>query len=244
MIDKRAFKGGRNLQKSKILVVEDEPDVLRIIEKHLVQEGHRVIAVSTLNDAMNVLWETPPDLILLDVMLPDGSGFEFCSKIKKITTAPIIFLTCMADTSDILKGFKIGADDYITKPFNLDILSARVASRLRQSGSYRNGVIELPPLYINLQTGRVTLKGKEIMLSQKELQLLALFADNAGREFSAEEIYHAIWRENKIASINTVRVHISNLRSKLQLDQASSFEITLTPSKGYMFIKTIFEAEW
>ena len=229
------------MKKARILIVEDETDVLRANRLYLEQEGYEVIAAATVHDAQNAVWEQPPDLIVLDVMLPDGSGYDFCKEIRKITTAPIIFLTCMDSKENIIGGLELGADDYITKPFSLDILSARIAAQLRRGGLSR-GAIVLPPLRIDLRVGKAQLYGEELGLSSKELQLLAFFAENTGREFTPEEIYRAVWDEELGASYsNTVRVHISNLRSKLRLDDAAPFEICLTPNKGYTFIKTIFE---
>lgn len=226
------------MRKARILMVEDETDVLYINKKHLEKEGWEVIGVSTIHEAKNCIWENPPDVILLDIVLPDGSGKEFCRELHKTTTAPVIFLTCMDQTEHVVEGFSFGGDDYITKPYNLDILSARIQAQLRRSGFYRGDVIELPPLSINLHTGKVSLDRVDIILSQKEIQLLAFFAQNAGREFSTEEIYRAVWGEEFAVATHTVRVHISNLRNKLKLDDTSPFELTLTSRKKYIFLRT------
>lgn len=225
------------MKKSRILIVEDETDVLDANRLYLENEGYDVICAINLKEAQNAIWEYPPDLILLDVLLPDGSGYDFCKKIRTVTAAPIIFLTCMDSNEQIVNGFSLGADDYITKPYNMDILSARIAARLRTSNS-GNGIISLPPLKIDLHTGKVWNGDEEILLSTKELQLLAFFVRNIGLEFLPEEIYQNVWGEVPVHEIsNTIRVHISNLRSKLQLDDRAPFEICLTPNKGYLFLR-------
>lgn len=226
------------MRKGRILIVEDETDVLDANRIYLENEGYEVVCAINLKEAHNIVWEKPPDIILLDVLLPDGSGYDFCKEIRKLTAAPIIFLTCMDSTDNIKGGFSLGADDYITKPYNMDILNARIAARLRSSNFQQGGIITLPPLKINLHIGKVWMNGKEIALSMKEIQLLAFFAENIGREFMPDEIYQNVWGEEPIASNNTVRVHISNLRSKLRLFDEAFFEITLTPSRGYSFIRT------
>ncbi len=225
------------MQKSRILIVEDETDVLDANKLYLELEGYEVFGAINLKEARNILWEYPPDLILLDVLLPDGSGYDFCKEIRQITSAPIIFLTCMDSNEQIVNGFSLGADDYITKPYNMDILSSRIAARLRSNHSGR-GIISLPPLKIDLHTGKVWLGNTEVVLSTKEMQLLAFFAENVGREFSPEDIYQNVWGEIPLHGVsNTIRVHISNLRSKMSFDDEASFEINLTPNKRYIFLK-------
>ena len=224
------------MRKARILVVEDETDVLEANRLFLEAEGYEVACAINLKEARNILWERPPDLILLDVLLPDGSGYDFCGEIRGRTAAPILFLTCMNSSEQIVGGFSLGADDYITKPYSMDILSARVAARLRGAGG---GVIALPPLKIDLHTGKVWMDREEIALSARETQLLAFFAENIGREFALEEIYRKVWGETPAGSSgNTVRVHISNLRSKLRLGGGAPFEISLAPGKGYVFLRT------
>ncbi len=223
------------MRKDRILIVEDETDVLDANRMHLEMEGYEVVCAINLHEARNAVWEQPPDLILLDVLLPDGSGYDFCGEVRKFTAAPILFLTCMGSSEQIVGGFALGADDYITKPYNMDVLSARIAARLRVGNT---SVVALPPLRIDLHTGRVHLGKREVVLSGKEMQLLAFFAKNAGREFTADEIYRAVWDDNPTpAARNTVRVHISNLRSKLRLDDGAPFAISLTSGKKYMFFR-------
>lgn len=228
------------MKKVRILLIEDETDILALNARHLAAQGYEALTAKTLAEARSVVWETPPDLIVLDVQLPDGSGFDFCAEIRKITTAPIIYLTCMTGDDNEIKGLTSGGDDYITKPYSLDVLSARIMTMLRRSGFGAVGRIELPPLFIDLQLGRATLSGEELNLSPKELYLLAFFAGNAGRAFSSQELYETIWGDAGGTPVNTVKMHISNIRHKLKLDDSSAFELSLTPDKKYRFQKVSF----
>lgn len=225
-----------------ILIVEDEEKVLTLNRKRLCEQGYSVSGAGSLAEARTEVWERPPDLLILDVLLPDGSGYDFCREFRKISSAPVLFLTCMDKDADVIRGLSCGGDDYLTKPYNFGVLSARIAAMLRRSGG-NTGVIELPPLYIDLRTGKVTLSGKDIQLSPKETQLLAYFASNAGRGFTTDELYRTIWGEDGGVSVATVKTHISKLRSKLNLDDAGVFELSFTPERKYIFVKVRFDAD-
>lgn len=232
------------MRKAKILIVEDESDVLALNRGHLEAQGYSVFGAATLGEARAALWEHSPDIILLDVLLPDGSGYDFCAEIRKVSTAPILYLTCMNNDADIIRGLTEGGDDYMTKPYNLDVLSARVHAQLRRAGFPEAGRIELPPLVVDFLSGRATLYGKVIDLSQKELQLLGFFANHAGREFSAEQLFEAIWGAPPENAEETVKPHISRLRKKLGLDDGSPFELRVTRNRGYMFVRTTLAPAW
>ncbi len=231
------------MRSPRILMVEDETDVLSLNRRHFEEQGYQVDTAKTLDEARAKLWERPPDLVLLDVMLPDGSGYDFCSELRKTTTAPIIYLTSMGHNENIVRGLMCGGDDYIVKPYNLDVLSARVMAQLRRQGLSGAGRIELPPLTIDLHSGKATLNGEDITLAQKELQLLAHLASNAGQELSAEDLYRAVWGEPTGVYKNTVKTHIANLRRKLRLDDGSAFELCTTSSRNYLFLKVLFQRE-
>jgi len=228
----------------RILMVEDETDVLSLNKRHFEEQGFLVDTARTLSEARNKMWESPPDLVLLDVMMPDGSGYDFCKEIRNITTAPIIYLTCLGSDDNIIKGLMGGGDDYIVKPYNLDVLSARVVAMLRRQSLSGAGRIELPPLVIDLRSGKVTLHGEELSFAQKELQLLAHLVSNVGQAFSAEQLYRAVWNEPAGVYKNTVRMHISNIKKKLKLDDGSPFELTMTSDRRYIFSKVIFREDW
>ncbi len=228
------------MRKVRILFVEDETDILALNARHFAAQGYDVQTAKTLAEARAVVWENPPDLIVLDVQLPDGTGFDFCAEMRKITTAPVIYLTCAAGEDNEIKGLSLGGDDYITKPYSLDVLSARVKTMLRRSGFGSVGRIELPPLVIDVRLGRATLSGEELNLAPKELHLLAFLADNVGRAFSPDELYAIVWGDAGGTPVNTVKMHVSNIRRKLKLDDSSAFELSITPEKRYRFQKVRF----
>lgn len=230
------------MNEKHILLVEDEDSVLTLNQKRLIKQGYNVFAAKTISDARTSVWECPPDLLVLDVLLPDGSGYDFCREFRKMSKAPVLFLTCMDKDTDIIRGLDCGGDDYLTKPYNIDVFIARISAMLRRSGS-NNGVVELPPLYIDMRSGKVTLSGRDILLSPKETQLLAYMASNAGRGFTSDELYNTIWGNDGGVSIATVKTHISKLRSKLNLNDASVFELSFTPEHRYVFMKVRFDAQ-
>ena len=181
------------MKKAKILMVEDDENVLSINQEYFEGKGYQVITANCLDKARFNLEEHNPDLILLDVMMPDGSGFSFCNEIRKKTNAPIIFLTCRNENESIIKGLLQGGDDYVTKPYDLNVLSARVGAQLRRTGILTAGKFELFPLSIDFLLGEAILDGKQIPLTKKELQLLGCFALFAGRRLSYDEIYSRAW---------------------------------------------------
>lgn len=225
------------MKKIILFMVEDDKDVLEINREYFEGKGYVVIGTSTLHQAEFLIEEYAPDLFLLDVMMPDGSGLDFCSKIRKKTNAPIIFLSCRDETESIIKGLMKGGDDYVTKPYDLNILNARIVAQLRRSGIMSAGKIELPPLEIDFLSGEALLDGTHIPLTQKELQLLGCFALFAGRRLSCEEIYHRAWGEMNPGASGTIKTHVANLRKKLKLDENGWFELVSSNRNEYIFSK-------
>lgn len=224
-------------RKVRILLVEDESDVLRVNEQFLLNKGYEVYCADTLHKARNLIWEYPPDLVVLDVLLPDGSGFELCEYIRKGSAAPVIFLTCMGHTENIVNGLSLGGDDYIVKPYSFEVLEARIAAQLRRRG-IGSGLLDLPPLSVNLTSGTVRLNGEEILLTRKEFQLLIYLMENRGQELSQAQIFQAVWEATPNTMGNTVKMTISRLRQKLRLEESGCFELSTTTNQGYMFLRT------
>ena len=137
----------------RLLLIEDEADILEINREYFVGKGYHAVCAPTLAQARFQLEDYAPDLILLDVMMPDGSGFDFCAELRQKTNAPIIFLTCRDENESVVKGLLQGGDDYVTKPYDLNILSARVAAQLRRAGIMTAGKIELAPLTVDFLAG-------------------------------------------------------------------------------------------
>jgi DNA-binding response OmpR family regulator len=225
---------------ARILVVEDEAELAGVVARHLEGEGYLVTVAGTVAEAREVLRDRPQSLVVLDVLLPDGSGFDLATEIRAITSAPIIFATALGEDASVVKGLAMGGDDYITKPFNLRVLSARIKSLLRRSGVGGPAPIELPPLRIDLLTGAVTIYNRPLRLTTTELKLLALFATNPGRGFTQTELLEAVWNDTSGLPTNTVRVHISKLRRKLGQGPNPPFELVLTEDHQYSFQRLSF----
>jgi DNA-binding response OmpR family regulator len=231
---------GRGEARGRILVVEDESQLASVVRRHLEAEGYSVTVAGTAEAAREVLKERPQSLVVLDVMLPDGSGFDLAKWIRNVTSAPIIFATALGEDVSVLRGLEAGGDDYVTKPFNLNVLSARIKNLLRRSGMGAPAPIELPPLRIDLLTGIATLNGRDMRVTATELKLLALFATNPGRGFTQAELLETVWNDTSGVPTNTVRVHISKLRRKLSADEEPAFELTLSDDHQYSLQRLTF----
>jgi len=225
------------MKQARILMVEDEPDILEYNAEYLRAQGYEAIPAETLARARFLLEDCAPDLILLDVMMPDGSGFDFCEEIKEKTKTPVIYLSGRTENESQLRGLRNGGKDYITKPYDLEILGAKIKLRLEdaQDQSSRT-TLDLPPLHIDTATDRVTLLGRDIPMSHKEVQLLYTLASAEGRRFGYGTLYSLIWGGGAGKSDNhTIAVHIHNIRKKLGMDGSGFFEIRSTRAKEYMF---------
>lgn len=221
-----------------ILVVDDEAPLADLVEVYLKNENYNVYKFYTATDALHTIEETPIDLALLDVMLPDMDGFELCRKIRLNHNFPIIMLTAKTSDEDKITGLTIGADDYITKPFNPMELVARVKAQLRRFNRYNpaqdkpeedENRIDFSGLIIDKTTHECTLYEQPVTLTPTEFDILWLLAKNRGRVISSEELFENVWGEKFLDSNNTVMVHIRRIREKLH-----------EKPKNPKFIKTIW----
>lgn len=218
----------------KILIVDDEKEIADLIEVYLKNEGYETVKCFTGKDALEAVRKTEFDLAILDLMLPDADGFSICSAIREKYTYPVIMLTARTQDIDKITGLTLGADDYVTKPFNPLELTARVKAHLRRYKQYNTeaenkNVIEIRGLEINNETHRCFLFGEEILLTPTEFGILRLLCENAGRVVSTEDIFEKVWGEKYLDSNNTVMVHIRRIREKLH-----------EPSRNPKFVKTVW----
>lgn len=225
----------------KILVVDDEKLLVKGIRFNLENEGYDVITGSDGMEAVELAGSENPDLILLDLMMPRLDGLEACGKIREFSDVPIIMLTAKADDMDKLLGFEHGADDYLTKPFNILELKARIKALLRRSKSGRRQE-EKPDS--KLVCGHITLDrdardafndGKLVDLTAKEFDLMELLMRNPNRVYSREALLNAIWGYDTSSDIRTVDVHIRRLREKLERSPAAPEHIMTKWGVGYYF---------
>lgn len=225
---------------SLILIVEDDSDLMEINKRYLTGQGYSTIGVETIKDAEFQLEECSPDLILLDVKLPDGNGKDFCRTARKITSAPIIFLSSCDDNEDIIEGLSNGGDDYIIKPCDLSVLNAKIISQLRRYAKNADQIIELPDLKVDMISGTACLDGNECSLPLRELQILYMLASKCGSRIGYREIYLRIYGCDVEDSKNTIRVNISRLKKHLQIDDGSTYEICRTKNEEYLLRRVCF----
>ena len=227
---------------AKILIVEDEKAINDLLKLNLEMVGHTCVPAFTGRDAVRAAGEQGFDLMLLDVMLPDGDGMDFCKILRQKTQAPVIFLTARDENDDVIMGFRSGGDDYITKPYDLNVLRARIEAQLRRNArpEAQHPRIELPDLTIDLFSGTAELDGNVCSLPQRELQILYLLASRIGARISYHEIYETIYGCDVEDSKNTIRVNISRLKKHLAMDDMSTYEIALTADGEYVLRRVIF----
>jgi DNA-binding response OmpR family regulator len=217
----------------KILVVEDDPNIMKNLSLLLINEGYAVVAASLQKDAIAKLEEERFDLILLDIMLPDGSGFSVCTAVKKTGDTPVVFLTASDDEISAVTGLDLGADDYIIKPFRPLELLSRIKNILRRAGKSES-VFEIEDIRIDSVRGVVQKAGAEVFLTALEYRLLLVFVNNRGIVLSREKLLSEIWDiAGEFVNDNTLTVYIKRLREKIETDQGNPTIIKTIRGLGY-----------
>ncbi|WP_423060273.1 response regulator transcription factor [Bacillus thuringiensis] len=209
------------MQKEKILIVDDDIEIRKIVSIYLKNEGYEIIDASDAIEALETLRNTTIDLIILDIMLPKMDGIEACLKIREQYQMPIIFLSAKDEDIDKIQGLMSGAEDYITKPFNPLELMARIKSQLRRYRVYQTEEVkqfihEIGHLKLDEETRQVFIRNEEVRLTPKEFDILSLLVRNKGKVFSVEKIYEMVWEDSFYKSDNTVMVHITKIREKIE----------------------------
>jgi DNA-binding response OmpR family regulator len=223
----------------KILIVDDEPLLVKGLKYGLEQDGYTTEAAYDGKKALELQEKEKFDLIILDLMLPEIDGLEVCQKIREKSDVPIIMLTAKGEDINKILGLEYGADDYMTKPFNILELKARIKAILRRSSNKEaklgDQIIYVDDFIINTLGRKVTVNGKEINLTAKEFDLLILLATNPGKVFTREELLEIIWGYEYFGDLRTVDVHIRRLREKIEKD-SDNYEYILTKwGVGYYF---------
>ena len=219
-----------------ILVADDEKEIADLVELYLKNEGYDIRKFHDGLSAWQDIQENPPDLAILDVMMPGLDGFALCQKIREKYNFPVIMLTAKVEGMDKINGLSLGADDYVTKPFNPLELVARVKAQLRRYTHYNQesqqdnrDVIDFSGLIINRKTHECTLDERTLELTPTEFDILWLLCENRGRVISSEQLFEQVWGEKYLNSNNTVMVHIRHLREKMG-----------EPFRNPRFIKTVW----
>lgn len=224
-----------------ILVCDDEKDIVNALRIYLEADGYKVFEASNGKEALAVLSEKDIQLVLLDIMMPVMDGITALSKIRSSSAVPVIMLSAKSEDTDKILGLNIGADDYITKPFNPMELSARVRSQLRRymllgGGTKSADSITIGGITLDDRSKEVTLDGDKINLTPTEYDILKFFMQNPNRVFSPKELYRRVWNEAPLGAEGTVAVHIRHLREKIEIDPASPRYIVAVWGQGYKLI--------
>ena len=224
---------------AEILVCDDDKEIVEAIEIYLTQEGHHILKAYDGEQAIRVLQNHPVDLLIIDVMMPKLDGIRATLKIREKNALPIIILSAKSEDADKILGLNVGADDYVTKPFNPLELVARVKSQLRrytQLGAMtekKENIYETGGLMIDDDRKEVTVDGESVKLTQIEYRILLFLVQNQGRVFSINQIYENIWNEEAIAADNTVAVHIRHIREKIEINPKEPRYLKVVWGLGY-----------
>ena len=223
----------------RILLVEDETSITKPLADALGREGFETVVAATAAEGLELGRSSSPDLILLDLMLPDGSGFDVCRELRRTSEVPIVMLTARGDEADRIVGLEMGADDYVVKPFSAREVVARIRAVLRRAGSAPagegEGPVEIGELRLDPERREVELAGEAVELSRKEYELLHRLVQDAGSVVSRERLIEDVWDMNWFGSTKTLDVHVSSLRRKLGDDPSDPRYIHTLRGVGFRF---------
>jgi two-component system, OmpR family, KDP operon response regulator KdpE len=223
-----------NGQGAHVLVVDDEPQIVRGLKVILRREGFAVSAAETKAEALDAVAVRPPDVMILDLVLPDGSGLDVCREVRTWSQLPIIVLSAVGDEREKVRALDAGADDYVTKPFGTDELTARVRAALRRSADDQaEQVVEAGPVLIDLAARRIMRHGDEVHLTPIEYDLLRVLAVNRGRLVTHRALLQEVWGPQYVDATHYLRVHFAHIRQKLEDDPSRPRLVLTDPGVGY-----------
>lgn len=222
------------LRMRKVFIVEDEPALRDTIETVFKDAGFvSVASASSVREACEVFAESPGDIAVLDVNLPDGDGFSLMSRLKRIREVPVIFLTARDDPDDVVTGFELGGDDYITKPFHPKELIARTVALLRRCYREDGRIVQLEDAIVDFSSAEVIRGGERIPLTGKEHDILLMLYNNAGRVISIDRLCEAVWGDNRYGYENSLMAHIRHIREKIEKDPSRPVSLITVKGLGY-----------
>ena len=217
----------------KILLLEDEVDVLEANTRILKRRGYEVLTSKTVKEAYDILKKEVPDLLILDIILPDGSGYDVCKYFRKTANNPIIFLSGKDGLTDKIEGLQNGGDYYLTKPYNIDEVLAVISRLLKKQND--NFIIVRGDLKIDFFHKKAFVKDIDIHLTNKEYELLEYFVKHEDEEISSDLLYEKIWHVKALDDTRTIRFHVSNLRKKIKVSDSRNYDIISLYGRGYKF---------
>jgi two-component system, OmpR family, KDP operon response regulator KdpE len=222
---------------ARILVVDDESQILRALRTSLQAAGYEVEVAATAAEALTSAAIHPPDGVILDLVLPDGSGIDVCRELRSWTNVPILVLSAVGDEHEKVAALDAGADDYVTKPFGVDELLARLRAALRRVDSVTGPVVELGDLVVDLERRLVTLRGEPVALTPTEFELLRLFVRNEGKLLTHPTILREVWGPRYGAESHYLHVYVSQLRRKIEADPTRPRVLLTEPGAGYRLVR-------
>lgn len=225
--------------KERILIIDDDPALVRVLQVSLEKEGYEIVSATSGAEGLRQAYRTQPDLIILDIMMPRMDGWEVCRRLREMCDAPIIMLTAKVGETNVVKGLKLGADDYITKPFSTEELMARIGALLRRASlppsSRRPAVFASGDLVVDFARRRVTVRGKEVDLTPKEFRLLSCLVRNRGKVLPHRTILTQVWGPAYANELDCLKVYIRYLRRKIEEDPSNPRYILTEWGMGYYF---------
>lgn len=227
---------------ANVLICDDEKDIVAALKIYLSAEGYQIFEAFHGKDALEIIKKQEIHLVVMDIMMPEMDGITAMSKIREISNVPIILLTAKSEDTDKILGLTIGADDYVTKPFNPVELQARVKSQLRRyiqlgGGSEKKDVLTVDGIELDDKSKEVFLDGEQVTLTPIEFEILRLLMQHPGQVFSPKEIYSQVWGDDPFGTENTVAVHIRHLREKIEIDPAKPRYLKVVWGHGYKLEK-------
>lgn len=219
----------------RILVVEDDPVIAGAIEKSVTQWGYEVQCVTDFQDVLGSFARFDPQLVLLDISLPFYNGYHWCSEIRKLSKVPIIFISSASDNLNIVLAMNMGADDYITKPFDLTVLAAKIRALIRRTYDFagQTNLLEHRGAILNVGEAALTYQGQKVQLTRNEHRILQLLMENNGRVVTREALMNYLWATDSYVDDNTLTVNVTRLRRKLEAVGLTDFIVT-KKSMGYL----------
>jgi len=220
----------------RVLVVDDEPQFLRALATNLRGAGYEVQTAATAAEALQAAALNPPDAVILDLLLPDGTGTGVCRELRAWSDAPIVLVSAVGDEDEKIAALDAGADDYVTKPFAIGELLARLRAVLRRAGTAGEPVLEVGPIHIDLEAQAVTVDGAPVHLTPHEFRILALLARNEGKLMTHRTILREVWGPAYGDESNYLHVYVSQLRRKLEPDPGAPRYLLTEPGAGYRLV--------
>jgi two-component system KDP operon response regulator KdpE len=221
----------------RVLVVDDEPQITRVLRTTLTAEGYDVRVASDGESALDVFRDWPPHLVVTDLAMPNVDGIELCRRIRQRSQVPIVVLSVREQERTKIEALDAGADDYVTKPFNIRELLARIRANLRRAPATEpeSPLLEAGDFHIDIEAHQVTVRGREVHLTPKEFELLSYLARHAGKVITHRTLLHAVWGPNSVEQPEYLRVFVGHLRKKLESEPDSPHYIVTEPWIGYRF---------